>query len=105
MVLRRIGVMSCAKMMTILYALFGLIVGVFFSLLGLVPGCAQRIIRICRAQAPCTRPKLRSSSQGLSRADSWLLAEQEVLVEVGHDVALEQVVMVEAVDAHVVLGR
>ena len=36
MVLRHIGVLSCAKLMGILYALFGLIVGVFFSLFGLL---------------------------------------------------------------------
>ncbi len=36
MVLRRIGVVSCAKMMTMLYALLGLVVGIFFSLFGLL---------------------------------------------------------------------
>jgi hypothetical protein len=39
MVLRRIGALSCARLMGILYALLGVIVGVFFSLFGL-PGLA-----------------------------------------------------------------
>lgn len=36
MVLRRIGALSCAKLMGMLYALLGLIVGVFVSLFGLL---------------------------------------------------------------------
>lgn len=40
MILKRIGVMSCGKMLGVLYALMGLIFGAIFSLLSLVGAMA-----------------------------------------------------------------